>query len=194
MIIVPNPPEFVAWPKIPRWHRDVTITEKIDGTNACVVVTEDGVVYAQSRKRIITPEHDNFGFARWTQDHAGALLGLGVGHHFGEWYGLGIQRGYGLDEKRFALFNTLRWSGDNHPPGCCGVVPAIYSGFNAAYLNEYIRNAKYLLTSRGSIAVPGYDKPEGLVIFHHAARSTFKVLLEGDEIPKGEWAPDDNQR
>jgi hypothetical protein len=28
-------------------------------------------------------------------------------------------------------------------------------------------------------------KPEGIVVYHSAARSRFKVLLEGDDIPKG---------
>src|SRR5882762_4949927 len=56
------------------------------------------VVYAQSRKRIITPEQDNFGFARWVYDNAETLVhDLGEGLHFGEWWGSGIQRGYGLE-------------------------------------------------------------------------------------------------
>ena len=51
--------EFRAWPSIPRLYRDCVITEKIDGTNAAVVVTDDGQVYAQSRKRVITRGDDN---------------------------------------------------------------------------------------------------------------------------------------
>ena len=62
-----NVAEFRAFHKIPRLFRDVIITEKIDGTNACVVVTPDGTVLAQSRSRFITPEDDNFGFAAWVQ-------------------------------------------------------------------------------------------------------------------------------
>lgn len=60
--------EFTPFPKIARLNRTVVVTEKIDGTNAAVGVTEDGVVYAQSRKRVITPEQDNFGFATWVRD------------------------------------------------------------------------------------------------------------------------------
>jgi hypothetical protein len=62
--------EFKPWPKIARLNRDITITEKIDGTNAAVIVTEEGEVAAQSRTRIITPDADNFGFARWVAEHA----------------------------------------------------------------------------------------------------------------------------
>ena len=30
---------FIAWPKIPRYENDtVVITEKIDGTNACIAI------------------------------------------------------------------------------------------------------------------------------------------------------------
>ena len=32
---------FEAWPKIARLNRDCIITEKIDGTNAAVIVTDD---------------------------------------------------------------------------------------------------------------------------------------------------------
>src|SRR5262249_48952948 len=119
--------EFRAWPKLARLRRPFVITEKIDGTNAaigfqeveesvdnaCCYLIGHGLpltaVYAQSRNRIITPEQDNHGFARWVHDNAFALFEvLGLGLHFGEWWGSGIQRGYGLPkgEKRFSLFNT----------------------------------------------------------------------------------------
>jgi hypothetical protein len=32
--------EFEAFPKIPRLKRDMVITEKIDGTNACVLIED----------------------------------------------------------------------------------------------------------------------------------------------------------
>lgn len=60
---------FEAFPKIPRLKRGCVITEKIDGTNACVYVGEDGLVLAGSRSRWVTPEADNFGFAAWVRDH-----------------------------------------------------------------------------------------------------------------------------
>ena len=98
-----TPPEFRPFPKIPRFDREVIITEKIDGTNASVHVTDDGHVFAGSRNRWLTWDQDNFGFARWVKEHEDELrTGLGPGTHFGEWWGLGIQRGYDLHERRFS--------------------------------------------------------------------------------------------
>lgn len=47
---------FAAFPSIARLCRDMIVTEKIDGTNAQVHITEDGQVLAGSRSRWITPE------------------------------------------------------------------------------------------------------------------------------------------
>lgn len=71
--------EFQEFRKIPRLNRTVIVTEKLDGTNACVVVEDDGSVAAQSRSRIITPEQDNYGFARWVAEHAEELKQSGRG-------------------------------------------------------------------------------------------------------------------
>jgi hypothetical protein len=122
--------EFKPWPKIARLNRDITITEKIDGTNAAVIVTEEGEVAAQSRTRIITPDADNFGFARWVAEHAETLVDLlGPGRHFGEWWGQGIQRRYGLTEKRFSLFNTARYGEHDFATfPQVGIVPVLYCG------------------------------------------------------------------
>ena len=57
-------PEFIPFPKIARLSRLAIVTEKIDGTNAQVTITEDGDIFAGSRSRWITPEDDNYGFAR----------------------------------------------------------------------------------------------------------------------------------
>lgn len=126
--------EFEGWPKTPRYSSGgVSITEKIDGTNACVIVTSHGVtpismiphpngffveregniyeVGAQSRKRLITMTSDNAGFARWVWEHGTELVDLlGPGRHFGEWWGQGIQRRYDMDHKVFSLFNYHKWS------------------------------------------------------------------------------------
>ena len=124
--------EFVEFPKIARLSREVIVTEKIDGTNAQVMIvkidrcedvafsrdpyfidTPDGKfgIAAGSRNRWITPKDDNFGFAVWVVEHAAEIVKLGPGRHFGEWWGSGIQRGYGLPkgEKRWSLFNVQRW-------------------------------------------------------------------------------------
>lgn len=172
--------DFIPFPKIPRLKRGCVITEKIDGTNAQVVVGEDGSVRAGSRNRWITPEDDNFGFARWVADHADGLRELGPGQHFGEWWGLGIQRGYGLSERRFSLFNVGRWS--DVRPACCHVVPALYEG---DFSTEAVDTFLDLLKVGGSVAAPGFIKPEGIIVYMTAARHTYKVLAENDNEPKG---------
>jgi len=180
---------FTAFPKIARLNRSVIITEKIDGTNAGIYIPEYASenpeqVFASSRKRWITVDDDNFGFARWVRDHADDLLTLGPGMHFGEWYGAGIQRGYGLMEKRFALFNTTRWMDGRQPrPMCCGVVPLLHSQTMDKLNIPQVLN---FLRSQGSIIVPGFMKPEGIVIYHTASRDSYKITLENDEAPKSQ--------
>ena len=177
---------FEGFPKIGRLRRGITVTEKIDGTNACVIVTEDGEIGFQSRNRLLTPEDDNSGFARWGTEHRDELMTLGPGRHFGEWWGSGIQRRYGLTggDKRFSLFNVDRWrDGRQERPACCGVVPLLYEGdFSDEAINECL---EYLWT-KGSFAVPGFMNPEGIVVYHRAVRTLFKVTLENDEVSKGE--------
>ena len=100
--------EFIAFPKIARLRRDCVITEKLDGTNAQIVIQDGEIVAVGSRSRWITPgkDTDNYGFAGWVEQNRAELLGLGDGTHFGEWWGSGIQRNYGLTEKRFSLPST----------------------------------------------------------------------------------------
>ncbi len=175
-------PEFKEWPKISRLNKDVVISEKIDGTNACVWISDDGLkISAQSRSKWITPgKNDNAGFAGWVEENREELSKLGPGHHFGEWFGKGIQRTYGLQEKRFALFNTHRWNAEN-VPSCCTVVPILWTGnYKDLDLGEILGR----LRSEGSVAVPGFMRPEGVVLFHTASSLMLKVLLEGDDVPK----------
>jgi len=193
--------EFKGFPKIARLSREVVITEKIDGTNAQIFIDEDLEMHVGSRTRWITPKDDNYGFARWARDNEEDLLKLGQGQHFGEWWGSGIQRGYGLTkgDKRFSLFNTVRWclhggepklipSDDptvkNYQellPKCVGLVPEMYRGeFDSGAIERQI----FRLRVMGSEASPGYLKPEGIVVYHLAGRVGFKKTLDNDEIPK----------
>lgn len=176
-------PEFKEWPKIPRLNRDVVITEKIDGTNACVWISDDGEkISAQSRTRWITPTNDNAGFARWVDENREELAKLGPGRHYGEWWGKGVQkRHYNLDHKRFSLFNVHRWNAENIP-ACCHVVPTIWQG---SYKDLDLGYLLHNLRESGSYASPGWMTPEGVVLFHTASGQMFKVLLEGDDLPKG---------
>lgn len=174
-------PEFEPFQKIPRLKRECIITEKIDGTNAQVFIDDDGHVFAGSRSRWITPADDNFGFAKWVEQNIEELRKLGPGHHFGEWWGAGVQRRYGLAEKRFSLFNTSRWS-DAELPACCHLVPVLYQG---AFSSQAVDMAVEGLRTYGSQAAPGFMSPEGVVVYLPAARNLFKVTLEKDEEPKG---------
>ena len=45
---------------------------------------------------------------------------------------------------------------------------------------------KVRLRVEGSVAAPGFMQPEGIIVWHHAARSYYKVLLENDDKHKGE--------
>lgn len=172
--------DFVEFPKIARLSREVIITEKIDGTNAQVFVSEDGEDRAGSRNRWVTIKDDNYGFAAWVRDHEEELRALGAGRHFGEWWGSGIQRRYGLSEKRFSLFNTSRWALER--PSCCDVVPILYRGpFSTQVVDDAIND----LRQNGSRASHGFMKPEGVIVFHIAGNVGFKKTLERDEEPKG---------
>lgn len=123
-------PVFQDFPKITRlFEQEVVVTEKIDGTNALVFISEDGShIRAGSRTRWIYPGDDNYGFAFWVSQNQEELLKLGPGYHYGEWWGRGIQRNYGMNKKVFSLFNVHRWSDPTTRPTCCDVVPVIYTG------------------------------------------------------------------
>lgn len=180
--------EFKEFDKIARLNREVVVTEKIDGTNGLVWISDDALtVRAGSRSRFITPEDDNFGFARWVAENVEELRKLGPGYHYGEWWGSGIQRRYGLKEKRWSLFNVARWGDESVRPKCCHVVPTLGSGVGLGNADgSVVGDALNLLRTAGSQAAPGFDKPEGVVIYHTAARALFKVTLEKDEMPKGQ--------
>ena len=173
--------DFEDFPKMARLSRRVIISEKIDGTNAQVFIGEDGAMKFGSRTRWITPDDDNFGFAKWATTNSDELRTLGTGRHFGEWWGQGIQRGYGLTEKRFSLFNTSRWAGSR--PACCHVVPVLFDG-----IWDGTEPAMALSNLRigGSEAAPGFMSPEGVVVFHVAGNVGFKKTLEKDEISKSQ--------
>ena len=239
--------EFSEFKKIPRLNRDIIITEKIDGTNAQIFIDElpgtpgerDGDAIcvtggfrlrAGQRTRWATPERDNAGFAKWAFANAEELVNLlGIGRHFGEWWGAGVQRTYGLKEKRFSLFNVSRYGqvteyldprcvkpGVPHGPGqeidhkvikgekvcACrdarpatlttigGVqieaVPVLYRG---PWFTDVMVWAPGLMLNEmrtgGSLAVPGYMDPEGIVVFHEASGTLFKATCKDDEKPKG---------
>jgi hypothetical protein len=202
---------FVEFEKIARLNREVVITEKIDGSNAQVhiraaegqpeygfdaeitIAGEPHYIRAGSRNRWIAHvgSDDLNGFGRWVLENRSELALLGPGAHFGEWWGQGIQRKYGLQEKRWSLFNVGRWVGhgtdtpltekQQKAPYCCHVVPVLFQGIGMEY---GVQSALGELRNSGSHAAPGFMQPEGIVVFHTASRNLFKVTLERDEEPK----------
>lgn len=181
---------FRAWPKTPRVeNKKEFYTEKIDGTNACIVILdvtdhddyplsiakmeEDGRVFrmwAQSRNRLIYEEDDNFNFAKWTGLNVKELFKLGEGYHYGEWWGAGIGRRYGMEEKVFSLFNTRRWGPHNpNTPACCRVVPTIHA--------NSLEEARKQLIEGGSLASPGFMNVEGVIVYEYNTNTYWKSII-----------------
>jgi hypothetical protein len=190
---------FQEWPKTARLFRDIVVTEKIDGTNAAIHIAPDGRVAAQSR-RLITPDDDNYGFAGWVHRNADALAYiLGPGLHFGEWWGAGIQRRYGMSGRRFSVFNVDRWtklddrlsSMAQRADSFAGLsdeidaVPVLYHG---TFSEQAIRNALYDLQTFGSKAAPGWPTPEGICVYHTQTKTVMKVTLDNQDAGKWEAA------
>ena len=158
-------------------------------------------IAAGSRSRWITPLDDNYGFAKWVHANVEQLAYLGHGRHFGEWWGSGCQRGYGLPkgEKRWSLFNLARWCAHDKPPerietqdpriekyqdvlpACCHLVPLLYKGLFTTDTCDHVLEQ---LRAFGSAAAPGFMQPEGIVCWHGAANIGFKKTLLKDEVPK----------
>lgn len=207
--------DFIGFGKIARLNREIVVTEKIDGTNAQILIMEvptiDGEpqslidrpshvsefifdeatqkyynMWFGSRTRWLTTHTDNHGFARWAFENRSELVKLGAGRHFGEWWGQGINRNYGLTEKRFSLFNVSKWGDDNVRPKCCGVVPVL--GKFDTFDTTKIADCLTWLRREGSQAAPGFHNPEGIVIYHTHGNVLFKVTLENDDKPKGTQA------
>lgn len=231
--------DFHPWGKTARLFRDITITEKIDGTNAQIYiedVTDEGIevypshirdgevtagavnafgrslpglVYADahgqllyvragSRKRWVTADDDNFGFARFVYDNVAELVKLGEGRHYGEWWGSGIQRGYALPQghKVFSLFNTTKWyanpliqeiNGGILHPHTLTVVPVLAEG---AFNEEIVREVAEDLQAWGSAAAKHFDvtfdRPEGIIVYHQHSNQVFKYTpYEKEDGHKG---------
>ena len=93
-------------------------TVKLHGTNAGVAFNSDGEMWVQSRQNIITPEHDNAGFAFFATTHKEAFEEINDTLRmendltnktiviFGEWCGGNIQKGVAISglEKMFVIF------------------------------------------------------------------------------------------
>lgn len=189
--------DFPKYGKTHRLYDDILITEKLDGTNGLIqvkLVEEPGyrplpgetlvllpdttqvTVRAGSRERWLTSEKrdDNYGFARWVEENADMLALLGEGHHYGEWWGNGIQRKYGMAEKRFSLFNPFLVH--QVPAGIIEFVPILYQGlFSHTAIQAALRSLAY----NGSQAAPGFMQAEGIIVRLMQARVNLKVIIDG---------------
>lgn len=173
-------PEFKEFNKITRfWEQELVVTEKIDGTNGLIHVDAEGNIQAGSRSRWITPEQDNYGFARWAQENKEELKKLGEGYHYGEWWGKGIQHGYGMDKKVFSLFNTHRWQDESVRPTCCDVVPVVFKGFMKEFVAEFPNHTE---VPKLSLAAKKYGKEspfvEGLMLYFTAGNFYMKHVVK----------------
>lgn len=174
--------DFVAWPKIPRnVLGGMVITEKMDGTNACVIIEEGKIVGVQSRKRMINvgKENDNYGFASYVSQNEEKFLQLGEGRHYGEWAGLGINGNpHCLPIKEFYLFDTRRWGEHNPPPEGIKVVRTLYNDRVDLDVVDSVMNqlADYAKEQ-------GY-KPEGIVVDYPKLGINEKYTFE---YAQGKW-------
>lgn len=173
--------EFKAFPKIQRFSKlEMLITQKIHGTNAGVIVSKDynegTAVQALSRTRLIYPGDDNYGFAQYVKENHDAFMALGEGYHYGEWCGPGINSGEGLTERRFLLFDIYRYGNVTLPPQT-DLVPELYLG---PFSIDTIKSVMKSLKENGSKLVPGFMRPEGIVV--QFAGHRYKEVFDSEEI------------
>lgn len=181
--------EFKPWAKIQPWNKvEMTITQKLNGTNGQIVVTETGLLIG-SRTRYLGPTSDNFGFWAWCMHREKELLKtLPVGTYYGEFCGPGIQNGEGLTEKTFILFNPPE--GVVLPEGL-RAVPVLFKGHPTKHTIDEVTED---LKRHGSYLVPGFMNVEGIVI---RMGSLFKLVFTNEETawqrPNTEYKAEQNK-
>lgn len=176
-----------------------------DPTNLSVFLLGDEgplLVRAGSRTKWLAPgkQTDNYGFAGWVKDNAQALVAtLGEGNHYGEWFGSGIQKhNYGLvnGDKRFALFNTHRWDHETVSAAVpqLTVVPVLDQGlFSHEDIQDIVIGLRIFGSEwakrhvyNGHTPATGLPVAEGVVVYHTAAKTYFKVTCLDDAMSKQE--------
>lgn len=159
-----------------------------------LLTVSDYAIWAGSRNRWVynRKSEDNSGFASWVAERAPLLVEiLGEGRHYGEFWGAGIQRRYGLtgNDKRFSLFHP-KWGkilierelGGAPIPSGLGFVPILYQG---KFETKWVEDCLFRLRQFGSVAATGFMDAEGVVVYHDAAKQYFKATILNDEKPKG---------
>lgn len=183
-------PDFESFPDIKKLGAAALfITQKIHGSNAQIYVfqTEDGSLdlVVGSRTRWIAPGDDNFGFAEMVYANKQEFIDrLGPGRHYGEWAGPGINSGEGLKQKTFVLFDHWKYPVGRPLPPNTIVVPVLYSGpFDMGKVEEAMND----LRTNGSKLVPGFMRPEGIVVRIKGER--YKVVFQAEEAKWKEADP-----
>ena len=175
-------PEFRSFSKILHITKlRMSITQKIHGSNAQILIYKDEndqlQIKAGSRSRWLTESDDNYGFCKFIMANSQEFIdALGEGRHFGEWAGKGINSGEGLEEKRLVLFNWRRWMHEKLPTNTT-VVPVLYDGILSI---DAINDAMDKLKEKGSHLVPGFNKPEGIVI--EIDGNFYKNVFDAEEV------------
>lgn len=81
---------------------------KLHGTNAAVIVTPSGEVFAQKRSSVLSPSEDNAGFRVWVEANKSYFASLahpeGNKYIYGEWCGPGIQSKVACSMTRNKIF------------------------------------------------------------------------------------------
>lgn len=177
-------PVFKSFNDIKRFTNiTFSITQKIHGSNACILVwpnDEKGGeldLLVGSRTRWIYPGQDNYGFAGFVHAHREEFIKLlGIGKHDGEWAGPGINSGEGLKEKTFCLFDWWKWPAERVRPPQTTVVPLLYRGsFGPTTIDDVMKDLK----ENGSKLVPGFMRPEGVVI--NLNGTLYKKVFDAEE-------------
>ena len=186
------------------------ISEKIDGTNGLIEIqnkannsnTGSMIVKFGSRNRYISFSDDNAGFANFFRHYekkfknmAKEIIASSYNEDsqtdeiptenyplriYGEWFGKGIQRGYGLDDKYFMPFSSF-YAEHMIKAGIPNIMmPNIM--YTGKFSLEVVDNCMNCLTS-GSFhnLITNYDNPEGIVIYFPKYNFRLKQTFEGSK-------------
>lgn len=149
---------FTEFPKLARLSRDMVVTEKIDGTNA--------QVYISNTADFLTEEERS----RYTR-HIALVNGCFV-------YAGSRNRWITLAGRGLALAD---WRCEQVP--CCHVVPVLLRHtFDTSRVDMLLEHLQVV----GSYAAPSFMKPEGVVVFHAKSGQMFKKTLDKNDGHKGE--------
>ena len=185
------------------------ISEKIDGTNGLIEINETNVRFG-SRNRYISFSDDNAGFANFFRHYEAKLEDVAKDvitkelelngetltscnesyplRIYGEWFGCGIQRGYGLKDKFFMPFSSFYGEKliEYQVPNV--ITPNIM--YTGKFSMEVVGTCMQQLKLNGSGVVKDYKQPEGIVIFFPKYNFRLKETFDGakwkDALPKSE--------